>query len=211
MTRMWPSREEWAADAARWARTACYPLERVPEEAEHYLTSDEVAEMWRLHMAVSAAARPVLTAEIDRLNATLPQPVPTRVADRIDWCDRATPEQMAAHQRMSTLKHIRRDVGRVASGRTDPLAGRWNPFDFTVLAKQSAGLLSGLDGWSRLAELDTKWETSRQEAADQALAEAVACEVAKRNSDEGWAKELKRRARIDGDHLTTEETSNHDR
>lgn len=198
----WPSRQEWAAAAEHSVKTACFPLERVPDGAEHYLTPDELAEMRSLHVELSKAARPVLSGEIARLQAVLPTPAPQKVADYCAWLDTLTPEQANTAALLALLKHVRRDVGQVANGRRDPLVRR-EPLAFTVLARPVVGLLSGLDGWQRLAELDAAWQAARLRAADEALAQAIEDEVAKRNSDEGWAKELERRARIDGGPLIT--------
>lgn len=184
MSRMWPSRAEWAAFAEHAVRTACYPLERVPEGAEHYLTPEEYAERERLFVEVSTAARPILTREINRL-AALPLDVSTG-------------------SRLSVLRNARLHIGRRARGEPEPRRGSaLSAPDPTVLSTEVADLLRDLPGWDRLHQLETRYEHARQEAADQAVRDAVAREIARRNSDEGWAKELERRARIDGSFITT--------
>lgn len=115
--RTWPTREEWAAAAEHSVRTACYPLERVPEGAEHYLTADELAEMDRLYVDLSTAARAPLTAEIKRLQALLPAPIPAKPLERARWHDGLTGEQRAAWQALQNLRNARLEVGRRARGR----------------------------------------------------------------------------------------------
>lgn len=57
---------------------------------------------------------------------------------------------------------------------------------------------------ARLDDLITAMVSARDTAADTAVNEAIARAIATRNSDEGWAKELERRARIDqGPMITT--------
>lgn len=56
---------------------------------------------------------------------------------------------------------------------------------------------------SRLVELASQMLTARDAAAEAALAEAIARTVVVRSSDEGWSKELERRASIEaGQHVT---------
>ncbi|MEV8638959.1 hypothetical protein AB0395_45625 [Streptosporangium sp. NPDC051023] len=199
MTRVWPSREEWAAAAERSVRTACMPLERVPEGAEHYLTADEVAEMDRLHVSLSASVRTPLTAEIKRLQRQLPWPPPAKPLDRSRWHDGLTADQQAAWQRLCELRNARLDVGRRAKGQTDQLIG-WVrfPLEHSVLSADVAPLVPDAEALARLAELEAKYGRLREQAAQDALDAAIARTVAERNSDEGWARELERRARIDG-------------
>lgn len=194
MTRMWPSREEWAAKAEHAVRTACYPLERVPEGAEHYLTPEEYAERERLFVEVSKAARPILTKMINRL-AALPPDVETG-------------------PRLSVLRTARLHIGRRARGKPEPSRGfALQSLEPTVLSSHVAAMLWDLPGWDRLHDLEAKYEQARRKAADQAVQDAVAREIARRNSDEGWAKELERRARIDGSfiamHTAPEGTTRH--
>lgn len=199
MTRVWPSREEWAAAAERSVRTACMPLERVPEGAEHYLTADEFAEMDRLYVALSASVRAPLTAEIKRLQALLPWPPPAKPLDRSRWHDALTAEQQAAWWRLCDLRNARLEIGRRAKGQTDQLIG-WArfPLEHSVLSLDVAPFVPDAEGLGRLAELEAKYTRLREQAAQDALDAAIAKTVAERNSDEGWARELERRRRIDG-------------
>lgn len=221
MSRDWPSREEWAARAEHAVRTACYPMERVPEGAENYLSEDEVAEMDRLYVELSKSARAPLTAEIKRLLGTLPSPPPARPLDRSHWYDTLTPTQQGAWQVVQQLRNARLEIGRRANGQTYKLL-TWmrSPLDYSVLSPIAAPHLPDQVSLARLAELEALYTSLREVAADAALAAAIARTVAERNSDEGWAKELERRARLDGNHVitpagppdltpkTTEETAN---
>ncbi|MER7213165.1 hypothetical protein ABT340_39395 [Streptosporangium sp. NPDC000239] len=201
MTRVWPSREEWVAAAERSVRTACLPLERVPEGAEHYLTADEVAEMNRLNVQLAQAARPILTAEIARFAEELPKPAPTARTRRADfsvWLNALDGTQMRMSSRMFTLRHARTDIGRQA--KADPTAlttWHWSPLTYTVLSDVVRDLLDHLDGWQLLYGLDAKYQRYRWDAAREAEEAAVAKAIKVRSSDEGWARELERRARID--------------
>lgn len=205
MSYMWPSREEWAAAAEHSVRTACYPLERVPEGAENYLTSGEVAEMDRLYVELSTSARAPLTAEIKRLQSLLPWPPPPKPAERSAWFYALNEQQQRDWQKIQELRNARLDIGRRANGQTYRLI-TWlrSPLDYSVLSPVAAPFVPDQDELGRLADLEAKYASLRQSAADDALAAAIAREVAQRNSDEGWAKELERRARIDGGtHLIT--------
>lgn len=195
----WPSREEWAAAAEHSVRTACYPLERVPEGVEHYLTADEAEELDRLQIDLSEAARSALTREIKRLRDLLP-PRPTGVSKRLAWYATLTRDQQETAQHLGTLEYARTDVGRRARGETsarsawyDNVACHHHVTDGVV-----APFVEDRESLERLVFLETRYKTLRHHAAMGALADAIAREVAKRNSDEGWAKELERRARIDG-------------
>jgi hypothetical protein len=200
----WPSREEWAAAAEHSVRTACFPLERVPEGVEHYLTADEVAELDELQTRLSDAARSALTREIKRLRSLLP-PRPSRIAERIAWFEALTREQQATAHRLSTLEYARTDVGRRARGEAAAWAGWYhggaNYRHVTDLLV--APFVEDRESLERLILLESRYRALRRQAADAALALAIEDEVAKRNSDEGWAKELERRARIDGGPLIT--------
>ncbi|WP_157253145.1 hypothetical protein [Nonomuraea typhae] len=203
MSRGWPSRVEWAAAAEHAVRTACYPMERVPEGAEHYLTSDEVGEMDRLYVELSKAVRAPLTAEIKRLQGVLPWPPPAKPIDRSRWYDALTPACQAAWQKLQELRNARLEIGRRANGHTHKLI-TWlrSPLDYSVLSPAAAPFVPDQEALGRLADLEAKYARLRQQAADDALAAAIQREIAKRNSDEGWAKELEHRARIDGNHVT---------
>lgn len=204
MSIRWPSREEWAAAAEHSVRTACFPLERVPEGAEHYLTSGEVEEMDRLYVTLSKSVRAPLTAEIKRLQGVLPWPPPAKPLERADWCEALTGQQLADWRTLQELRHARLEIGRRANGHTYKLI-TWlrSPLDFSVLSPIARPFVPDQDALARLADLEAKYDRFRNQAADYALAEAIEREVAKRNSDEGWAKELERRARIDGGPLIT--------
>ncbi len=198
MTRTWPTREQWAARAEYSVRTACLPLERVPEGAEHYLTAAEVAEMDRLYVELSKAVRAPLTAEIKRLQAALPWPPPAKPLDRADWYDALAEEQQRAWHQLQDLRTARLEIGRRAKGLTYNLIG-WHrsTLAFSVLSPNVAPLVPDQAMLARLADLEARYATLRRQAAGEALESAIAREVAKRNSDEGWAAELEWRARVD--------------
>ncbi|WP_031166007.1 hypothetical protein [Streptosporangium roseum] len=198
MARLWPTREEWAAAAEHSVRTACMPLERVAEGAEHYLSTTEFAELNGLYVTLSAAVRAPLTAEIKRLQALLPSPIPHRPLDRARWYDALTAEQQSAWQALQALRNARLEIGRRAQGQTYTLIG-WlrSSLKYSVLSPQVAPFVVDVEGLRRLAELEAKYTQLREQAAQVVEAAAIAKAIEVRNSDEGWAKELERRARID--------------
>lgn len=204
MSYAWPSREEWAAAAEHSVRTACYPLERVPEGAEHYLTADEVAEMDRLYVELSKSVRAPLTAEIKRLQGLLPWPPPAKPAERSAWFYTLDEQQQGAWQKLQELRHARLEIGRRANGQTYKLI-TWlrSPLDYSVLSPIAAPFVPDQEALGRLAALEAKYASLRQQAADDAEAAAITRTIAERNSDDGWAKELERRARLDGNHVIT--------
>lgn len=197
MTREWPSREEWAADAERSVHLACFSLERVPVGVEHYLTAEELTERDVLLVALSAAARKPLTTEISRLRAELPSTPPSAPAERSMWFYALAEQHQRAWSRIQDLERARREIGRRARGIID------DQFGYTVLHLDVVEFVEDRDALERLRALETAYETRRLTAADKAVEEAIAKTVARRNSDAGWAAELKRRARIDGGPVIT--------
>lgn len=187
----WPTREQWAAAAEHAVRTACYAIERVPEGAEHYLTGDEFAERDRLYVALSTAVRRPLTAEIKRLSSLLPSPPPDHPLVRNSWYRNLLPQQQAIWQQIGALRTARLDIGRRAKGQPYGL------MHYSVLSPEVGPFVADAEGLDRLAALEAKYLRLRKQAAQEALDAAIAAAVAERNSDEGWAKELRRRARID--------------
>lgn len=202
--RTWPTREQWAAAAEHSVRSLCLPLERVPAGHEHYLTPHELAEMDALYVALSVAVRAPLTAEIKRLKGLLPAPIPAKPIDRSHWYDALTDDQQAAWQSLRDLRNARLDIGRRAKGQTDQMIG-WArfPLSSSVLSPEAAPFVPDTEGLARLSELEGKYTRLREQAAQDALAEAVKEAVRVRNSDEGWAKELERRRQIDGGPIVT--------
>lgn len=197
--RAWPAREQWAAAAEHSVRSFCLPLERVPAGHEHYLTEEELAEMDALYVALSAAVRAPLNAEIKRLKSLLPAPIPAKPIDRSRWYDALTAEQQAAWQSLLDLRNARLEIGRRAKGQTDQMIG-WArfPLSFSVLSPEVARFVPDAEGLARLSELEGKYTRLREQAAQDTLEAAVRKAVAVRNSDEGWARELERRRQIDG-------------
>ncbi|UBU11616.1 hypothetical protein [Nonomuraea gerenzanensis] len=187
-TRTWPTREEWAAGAEDAVRTQCYPWQRVPESVEHYLTPAEVAERDQFDRDLSAATRPVVATEIKRLKATLPSARPTKVMEAFHWYEALDPQGQETEQRIQILERVRTALYHRARG----IAADDRESVFSV-----PDMVTNQTELKRLDALNTKHSRLRDKAIEQALHEAIAREVAHRNSDEGWAAELERRARID--------------
>lgn len=132
MGREWPTREQWAADAEKAVRTACYPSQRV---------SSKVA----------------------------------------DWADEAERAQLA-----HVAGNARLGMSRVASMLRE---GR----EFLELSDVDTEM-SRVHTWIR------QWEAIQNRAtaaAEVAVEAAIATQVAYRQTDEAWAKELRRREEID--------------
>lgn len=186
------SREEWAAKAEHSVRTACYPLQRVPEEMDHYLTADEIAEHERLFVELSKATRPVLTRGINALRKQLPE-APEGVTEYVAWYYALPEDQQHAYERMKRLQLVRTDLTRRAKGQTATRVG-WDMVPLKHNVFDVPELVPDADGLARLKALIDKYSRLRSEAATKATDDAVAAEVARRQTDAAWAKELERRA-----------------
>lgn len=175
--------EEWVARAERDVRTRCFPWERVPDGPEHYLTADEVDELRALEVALSKATRPVLTREIRKLRATLPD-MPTRTRERVRWYLSLSGDNQRRYAQLRRLEEVRADLTRTINGRE----ARFSVLDV-------ADLVPDREALDRYRALMERWERLHAQAAERATEEAVAREIERRKSPEAWARELERRAR----------------
>lgn len=73
----------------------------------------------------------------------------------------------------------------------DTLAAMWGRIGATALSVQAAPGIG-----DRLADIAARMVSARDKAAEQDLAAAIERAIARRNTDEGWAQELERRASI---------------
>ena len=191
--RAWPSRAEWAAKAEYAARTFCTRWERLPKDAR-FITDAEETEARELGCTAGKTLRPLLTAEIDRLRALLPDR-PEKSRERAAWlydlpegryklaCDLAALEDMrrtvARAVREDGWGHVRWTLGRLRRHYPVMLAG---------------GLDVALD---RLEAIGTAVQARRDAEAQRLEDEAVAREVARRVTDEAWVQELEWRAQVE--------------
>jgi hypothetical protein len=176
----WPTREEWAAKAEHSVRTSCYTSQRVSDFPSEWLTFDQLMEARRLVASIVKATRPAINREARAARADADE---ERL--RIVLGARA---QLNDGNKYSLALY--REAGRLAQAWTN-IAG--------------AARTAGTDGpeADRLNSLAVEMLANRDTAAKADLAAAIEREVAKRNSDEGWAAELERRARIDAGPVIT--------
>lgn len=190
----WPTREEWQANAEAATRQSCLAIERVPNGVEHYLTADELAERDLLRVDLAKAAKPLLTAGINRLRALIPD-CPSRTSDRVQWLialEASAPERAEAVQGLHRLEVERRTLTRYLRDGTEPEFGGGCPF-MGLTAEQVADPRQ----LARLRELDELHRHRLAEAATCAEQAAVDREVARRQADEAWESQLRYRRRVD--------------
>jgi hypothetical protein len=193
----WPSREEWAAKAEYSVRTFCTPLERLEEAlpGANWSTLGMDVEMEELGTMAVKSARPLLTAEIKRLQALLPDRPPKSRA-RVQWFCGLEGQQYEDACNLGALEELRRLVARAVRDE------HWHTVAWelgrvvdhcpavALPAEVTAAVL-------RMRAIGEEITARRAREANRLVDEAVAAEVARRESDEGWAKELERRARIE--------------
>lgn len=193
----WLSREEWAAKAEYSVRTFCTPDERLEQAfpGTHWPTLAEDTEMEELAKGAAKTVRPLLTAEIQRLKGLLPGRPPKGRA-RGDWFIGLEGKPWKDACNLAGLEGIRSTLARAVRdehwGTIAWELGRVydNYPDVTLPADVGATV-------DRLRAIGFAVHARRNKAAELLVGEAVAAQVAKRSTDEGWAKELERRARIE--------------
>ncbi|WP_354643903.1 hypothetical protein [Kitasatospora camelliae] len=202
--RVWPTREEWAAKAEYSVRTFCTMYERLPADAV-FTTPDEDTEAQRLAQTLATAVRPLLNAEINRLKTLLPDR-PKAGRARTNWFIELEGTRYDNACNLGSLEELRRDIARSAK------AGAWGRIHWEISrinrsypAINLCQLLNDLDA---LDATVTRAEDRRRTEAQRLEDEAVAHEMAKRNTDDGWAKELERRARVEAGPLVTYHPAN---
>jgi hypothetical protein len=172
--RTWPTREEWAAKAEHSVRTVCYTSQRVSQDPQTWLSTEQLAEATRLVNEIVKASR----REINR-----------RVRENIDT-DATPSHRRQLNSANTSSKSIYRQV--------DTLARDWSR-----LAEVGNAMGAAPKQADRLASLCAEMLRNRDAAAQADLDTAIAREVAKRNTDAGWAAELERRASIEAGPLVT--------
>lgn len=192
--RVWPSREEWQAQAERAVRTFCTRWERL-EPGAVWSTLAEDVEFEELATAAAKALRPLLTAEIGRLRALLPDRPPAG-KPRIAWMLNLPEDRYAVACDLAALEDMRTEVARAARqcrwGHVAWELGRVRKhYPVIVLG---CGLLSAADRMEALGQAATARRDAAALAAEQA---AVDAEVARRATDKAWAQELERREQIE--------------
>ncbi|EST18062.1 hypothetical protein [Streptomyces roseochromogenus] len=168
------SRDEWAAQAEQYARTQSHAQDRVSRDPADWLSPAELAEARALAAQLVKETRRALNAAArGHDKRTLPRWVRN---GRLNVSD-AVRELREAEQDT--------DMGGQAHA--------W--FQLRRYAEEHAGDAT-VAARARLEELTDRMRTARDTAAQAALEDAIAREVARRNSDEGWEQELRRRERV---------------
>lgn len=166
-----PDRATWAAQAEHHVRTTCYPHQRVSPNPDTWLTPEELAEAHTAAAELVKATRRALNALVRAAGGTA-----TR-----------------------SVQDIRFSVSGASREATDPSADvdelRFAWERLIRYAREHGGPAAAATA-DRLTALTTRMRTARDTAGEEALQAAIAREVARRNSDEGWQQELDRRASI---------------
>jgi hypothetical protein len=194
---VWPSREEWQAKAEYAVRTYCTAHERLEklQPGTVWQSLAEQTELEELAAPAAAALRLLLTAEIDRLRALLPDR-PKNSRPRNAWfvALEGTPYDDACN--LGALEEMRTEVQRARRDKTWGAVvwhlGRiWKSYPQIPLTAE-------LDAaYERMTELLDAASARRDKAAAAVEQAAVDREVARRATDEAWAQELEHRARVE--------------
>ena len=195
--RAWPSREEWQAKAEYAVRTSCTMYERLnriqPDVV--WTTLAEDTELEELSVPVATALRPLLTAEIDRLQARFPDR-PKKGRARSLWFVELADQACNDAGNLGALEEIRTEVQR-ARREGKPGAIAWNVGRIRhhyATITLPADLLTAHD---RMEAIYNAADERRRAAAIDAQQAAIRKEIARRATDEAWQQELERRADID--------------
>jgi hypothetical protein len=195
--RAWPSREEWQAKAENAVRTACTKYERLeraqPDTVWFSLAEDQ--EFEDLARPAATEFRALLTAEINRLRALLPDR-PKEGRARNAWFIALEGQAYEDACNLGALEEMRRDVQRSRR------EGHWGAICWQlgrVRDHYAAITLPShlIQAHNRMTQLQAAAEKRRDEAADAIQQSAIDRETARRATDEAWAQELERRAAID--------------
>jgi hypothetical protein len=167
-TRIWPTREEWAAKAEYSVRTVCYTSQRVSRFPMDWLTEEQFLDARRLVEAIVKATR----REINRAVRETPDNREV-LGYRL---------QLNAAARGAKALYL--EVNKLAQ-------------DWSRIATVAGHMGAAPEEAAKLSELCAEMLKRRDTAAQADLDAAIEREIAKRNSDEGWAAELERRASIE--------------
>lgn len=195
--RAWSSREEWQAQAEHAVRTSCTKFERLERQQPNtnWFFLAEEQEFEELAGPAAAELRVLLTAEIDRLRALLPDR-PTKGRARNAWFVTLEGQAYEDACNLGALEEMRRNVQRARR------EGHWAHVSWELSrVRQHYTQITLPDhvlrAHDRLLLLQSAAEKRHEEAADAAENAAIEREVARRATDEAWAKELERRAAVD--------------
>lgn len=187
--RVWPTREEWEADAERATRHERFAHERLPAGAV-FATPEETAESERLLAGLDLLApdvRRALTARITELRGRFPDR-PAGGRDRIAWFVDLEGDAYTDAGTLAELERARRDLA----------AGRLSVVNVLLAHPTLVDEARWMPARQRLAELHDQGQARRDRAAAQAEQAAVDAEIERRRTDKAWRQQLERRASIDG-------------
>ena len=195
--RAWPSREEWQAKAEYAVRTACTKYERLDrlQPGTVWSSLGEDVEFEELAAPAAVEIRALLTPEIERLRALFPDR-PAKSRARGLWFVALEGQAYEDACNLGALEEMRRDVERARRNR------QWGTVCWElgrIRSHYTAITLpdSLLRAHDRMLQLQAAAEKRREVAANAAEQAAVEREIARRATDEAWAKELERRAALD--------------
>lgn len=205
MKKPWPSREEWAAQAEYAVRTACYPRERVSPDPASWLTAEERQDARDLLALIHPAARRLLHRAIRPLRTEFSD-APTGIG-YYDWAEALPAERRTRWEEFVSLRDHRSHLNAAIRA----TAGDWTnvdslAFSWGQIMRAAQAVHAAAEQVDRLAWIQRCMLTDRNQAAEEALAAAIARSIAERNTDAGWERELARRARIDAGPLVTFQT-----
>ncbi|MEU9405065.1 hypothetical protein AB0E08_05055 [Streptomyces sp. NPDC048281] len=191
-TRTRPTREEWAAKAEYHTRTACMPYERVSRRPEDWLSADEMTELRSL-------IQPVLKTARRHLNRLI-RPIAAEFADEptgegwYAWHDGLTDDQRERGTQLRTLRGVRSSLNHGARRASSDYADVDDLIHGlgSVVYAAKTHVTEECPEADRLAELREALAERRDAAAHEATEEAVRREVARRQTDEAWTKQVKR-------------------
>ena len=196
-TRAWPSREEWQAKAEYAVRTSCTMYERLDrlQPGANWFSLAEETEFEELAAPAAAEMRTLLTSEVERLRALFPDR-PDRSRERIAWFVALEGQAYDDACTLGSLEEMRTEVNRARRKK------KWGAVAWHLgrLRSHYPDIPLGeqlLAAHDRMTELSDAAGERRRRAAIAAEQAAVDREIARRATDEAWAKELERRADID--------------
>jgi hypothetical protein len=167
-------RDEWAAQAEHRVRVECHAHQRVSADPADWLGVDELEEARAIAGALVRVTRRALNRAARGYDK---RTLPTWIRD--------------------ARFNVSGAVGELGEAeRTDDMNGHDYAWHRLIRYAEEHADDATVAARARLAELVTKMRAARDAAAEDALRAAIAREADRRNSDEGWAQEERRRERV---------------
>ncbi len=195
MTFSWPSRAQWQADAADWARTSVLPTERVSADVDAWLSAAEREELLALATRLTRAVRATLGREVRALGADY-RDEPTGTLERLTWADNLAADRAPGYGRLTAARSDRSTLHRTLRETTTATTVGRLLMHGQMLARITTRHAPGTDA-DRISAIIDAVRERRDTAATQAVQADVDAEVARRATDEAWLREQRRRERIE--------------